>query len=234
MTDSETSPSVRIPPPLLKVDGGGVLTVQATPEWFQHMAHAPEWTEFAEQLAAAGKAAVNPRLCLSTETQTGHPCRWNTQQEPCVHHGPKNNENRCGAPTKSGDPCRWNLIVHGPCRNHPDTYERILEEKRAQEAELRRHQEAEEAERARRFEERSRAAQQLPCPYCAAEPGAACINPKSRLTAARNHSLRFNLLDHTQAAVIPCQSCGAPAGDLCRTSTGKLAAEAHVPRRWTN
>ncbi|WPW26163.1 hypothetical protein P6B95_00875 [Streptomyces atratus] len=36
-----------------------MLTVQATPEWLQHMAHAPDWTDFAEQLAAAGRAAVD-------------------------------------------------------------------------------------------------------------------------------------------------------------------------------
>ncbi|WP_157987300.1 hypothetical protein [Streptomyces atratus] len=59
VADPVTSPSAQIPPPRLSVDGGGVLTVQATPEWLQRMAHAPDWTDFAEQLAAAGGAAVD-------------------------------------------------------------------------------------------------------------------------------------------------------------------------------
>ncbi|MGW1409395.1 zinc finger domain-containing protein [Streptomyces sp. NPDC002403] len=177
---------------------------------------------------------MQPGRCRAIGATTGRPCRVDTRSEPCPHHGPGNDKNRCGAPTAGNTLCRWNLVVNGPCRNHPDTYERILEEKRAQEAELRRCQEAKEAERTRRVEERMRAAEQLPCSYCAAEPGSACIIPGTGMAAAKTHSPRFKLLDHTQAAAIPCQSCGASAGDLCRTSAGKQAVEAHMPRRWAD
>ena len=220
-----------LPAPRFRVDSAGWVSLQGTAEWWRSQIDSDDWPAIAEQMARAGEAAVRPGICRAIGATTGRPCRVDTRFEPCPHHGPGNEKNRCGASTTSSTSCRWNLVVNGPCPNHPETYERILEEQRAQEAELRRQQEAREEENARRAEERKRSAEQLLCPYCSAEPGSACVNQGTAVAAAKTHGPRLRLLDHTRAAVIPCPSCGEPAGSLCRTSTGKQAAEAHAPRR---
>lgn len=220
-----------LPAPRFTVDNTGWVSLQATAEWWRSQIDSDDWPDIAEQMAQEGEAAIQPGRCRAIGVTTGRPCRVDTRFEPCPHHGPGNETNRCGARTTGNTLCRWNLAVRGPCRSHPHTYERIIEEERAHRADLRRQQEAEQAEWEKRFAERTRAAEQLPCSYCAAGPGQACTQQSTGMPAGKVHSPRYKLLDHTLLTAIPCQSCGALAGDLCQTSTGKQSTEAHAPRR---
>ncbi|MGW2183079.1 hypothetical protein ACWCXX_34480 [Streptomyces sp. NPDC001732] len=153
-----------LPAPRFRVDDAGWVSLHGTAEWWRSQVDSDDWPAIAEKLAREGEAAMRPGRCRVIGATTGRPCRIDTRFEPCPHHGPGNEENRCGAPTARNTACRWNLVGNErPCPAHPEAYERILEKQRAQEAELRRQQEAEQAENARRAEERRRAAEQFAC-----------------------------------------------------------------------
>ncbi|MBT2401510.1 hypothetical protein [Streptomyces sp. ISL-100] len=209
-----------------------MLTVTAAPAWFEYMARAEEWPDFAEDLAAQARTAVNPHLCLSTDTQTGIPCRIPIRDEPCVHHGPQSNENRCGAATKSGNPCRFNLVAHRyPCPSHPETYDRIQQAEAQEKAEQEAEAEEWAAEQCRMQEKRTKAALELACPHCEAPPASPCVMPNSGNVASKLHGTRYRRLDHALQTKTPCPSCGAEASAFCRTSSGLEAADVHAARR---
>ncbi|MGW1411538.1 hypothetical protein [Streptomyces sp. NPDC002403] len=173
--------------PRFQADNTGWVSLQGTVEWWRSQIDSNAWPVIAAQMVKEGEAALQPDTCRVIGTTTGRPCRVDTRLEPCPHHGPGNEANRCGASTTSSTSCRWNLVVNGPCSNHPETYERILEEQRAQEAELRRQWEEKEEEAARRTEERKREAEQFLCPYCSAEPGSACVSQGTAVATGKTH-----------------------------------------------
>ncbi len=157
----------------------------------------------------------------------------NTTHEPCPHHGPGNENNRCGAPTTKGTPCRWNLAVHGECSNHPETWQHVLAIRRAQEGEEQRQRQAAAQRRAEEEAQRFRDVLQMPCSYCAAQPGADCTRPgmNEHEPISKLHTPRWKLLDHRRVADVgECGSCGAARGELCRTSSGRAAPDPHVSR----
>ncbi|WP_406164012.1 hypothetical protein OG806_49010 [Streptomyces sp. NBC_00882] len=217
--------------PRFSVDRTGWVTVKASPQWWRATAQSDGWADIAEQLAIAGEDSTDPRMCRVIGATTKMPCKIDTSREPCPHHGEGNETNRCGAQKAKGGPCRWNLVVHGECPNHPQTWQRILEERRKQEEEERQRR-ADIAERwAAEQAQRERDAQTLPCSYCDAESEAPCIRPGTEESASRLHTPRFKLLDHRHAAAqAECTSCGAQRKALCQTSSGKDAADAHAAR----
>lgn len=232
---SETIRVPDIPPqdgrPRFSVDRTGWVTVRASPQWWRATAQGSEWADIAEQLAAVGEDSVDPALCHVIGATTGTPCKFDTRQEPCPHHGEGSEENRCGAPTARGTRCRWNLAVRGECPGHPQTWERILQERRRRDEEERQRQTALAERKAAEQAQRERDAGMLPCSYCDAEPEAECTQLGLGVPAPRLHAPRFRLLDHRRAAALAvCTGCGAELGALCRTSTGKEAADAHAAR----
>lgn len=234
-----TTESARIPEQgqpekaVYAVDGIGWTTVTASPAWWRAAARSEAWPERAEEIAAFGEESVRASLCRVVAVTTGRPCRYNTATRgPCPHHGPDNEAGRCGVATKSGVPCRWNLVVHGACANHPESWERILQAREAQEqAELAARRE-EQQRIEQRLAERDAETLLLPCSYCAASPGDRCTSPDSGVVSVKWHTPRLKLRAHSAyAAAAACTGCGAAMGELCRTSSDKPSGDAHAPRR---
>lgn len=229
--ETQALPS-QIDMPRLTVDRTGWVTVKASPQWWRSTAHAEDWADIVEQLASAGEDSVSPGLCRVIGTTTKTPCKIDTSREPCPHHGPGNEKNRCGAPkARGGGSCRWNLVMNGECPNHPETWQQLLETRRAEEEREQQRREAEMQRRAAERAQRTRDALTVPCPYCAAEPDGECVKLGTNVPAPLLHAPRYKLLDHRRvAARAGCASCGSELDALCRTSSGKDASDAHAER----
>ncbi|WP_455709491.1 zinc finger domain-containing protein [Kitasatospora griseola] len=229
-----TSPETDRQQPLraqVHTDGTGGVSVLASPQWWRSVATADNWPELAESIARAGEQDVRRGLCGVVGATTGRPCKVYTRLEPCPHHGAGHEKNRCGAKTRKGPTCQWNLVVNGACRNHPDTWERIKQERLTQEeAEQRARAEAAQAQAEEREREEAETLT-VPCSDCRAEAGETCKQPNG-LAAGGSHAPRHRYRKHlTAAEIASCTSCGAAIGSLCRTGSDTEAAEPHSARR---
>ncbi|MFE4397951.1 MULTISPECIES: zinc finger domain-containing protein [Streptomycetaceae] len=219
---------------VLLTDGTGWSGIYASPEWWRQAATSPNWPDLAKQIAQAGEENIDPHLCRVVGATTRRPCKFDTLREPCPHHGADNETNRCGSPTRKGGTCRWNLAVKGPCRNHPETWERLEQTRRDQEQAARQAQEEAAHAAAEHQRQAQTTARAVACPHCEAEPEVSC---RSRDGAAKDavHARRRRFAEHmTVAAATPCPSCEAETGTLCRTSSGKATLDPHAARSRTH
>ncbi|MFB6579361.1 hypothetical protein ACFCYC_18420 [Streptomyces sp. NPDC056402] len=235
MTDEivEIAEPINLPPAQISAKGTGWVSVLASPEWWRASSSFSNWEEISEAIATAGERRLNQHLCRVMGVTTKRPCAHDTRNGPCEHHGPGNEDNRCGAQTLKGTSCRWNLVVRGECISHPATYQRILHAKAEREEDRRREQAAQEARQAAQLRREEAVALAIACGYCQSPSEAACVVPGTGEAFKRIfHQARYALAVHTvEAQQAACPSCGAQPGVLCQTSSGGIAGSAHVARR---
>ncbi|MEV0604520.1 hypothetical protein AB0I82_35210 [Streptomyces sp. NPDC050315] len=215
---------------LYDIDETGLVTLQATPEWWRKMEQATDWPEIAEIIAQAGESARSEDVCGVIGRTTHRPCRHNTRRHgACPNHCETPLPFHCAMQRKKGGWCRSDLR-NGPCKNHPDSYEEYMAAIRADEEEELQRQAAREQEARKAAQERHDATLRMRCPYCDAQPGSPCVRQNGE-QQIKLHSARENLWLHTEAAsAAPCSYCKAAVGELCRTSSGNIAGQAHADR----
>lgn len=224
------STATEVPKAVWHVDETGLVTVQAQPAWWRKWAQDAGWPEYAEMFAQAGEQARSDDVCGVLGRTTFRPCRHNTRlYGPCPHHCETPLRFHCATERKKGGWCRWDLRK-GACSHHPDSYEEYAAAERADEEEELRRQAVREHELRKAAERRRIGTLGVACPYCDAQPGRRCVGRKGEGKRTL-HGARENLWLHTETATASaCTYCAAAVGELCRTSSGHIANQAHTDR----
>ncbi len=219
-----------VPKAVLSVDETGLVTVSAPPEWWREQGQASDWPEYAEMFAQAGEEARSDEVCGVMGRTTYRPCRHNIRLHgPCPHHSETPLRLHCAAPRKKGGWCRWDLRK-GPCDHHSDSYDEYMAAVRADEEEELLRQAVREQEARKMVEERRNRVRAVACPHCDAPSGQDCVRGNGE-QRPKPHGVRDNLWQHTEAAsTASCSFCEAAVGELCRTSSGNVAGQAHAGR----
>ncbi|RCG26293.1 hypothetical protein DTL70_06765 [Streptomyces diacarni] len=206
------------------------MTVRAVPAWWRQRVQEGDLPDLAEEFARIGEEARSDDVCGVLGRTTLRPCRYNTRLHgPCPHHCETPLGFHCATEQKKGGWCRRDLR-EGPCRNHPDSYDRYMAALRIDEEEELRRQAVREQERRKAAEELRAGTLGVACPYCDALPGGSCVRRNGE-EQVKLHVPREKLWLHTEAAsTVACSYCGAAVGELCRTSSGKIASEPHSYR----
>ncbi|MGW1076593.1 zinc finger domain-containing protein [Streptomyces sp. NPDC002537] len=218
-----------VPKAVWHADETGLVTVQAQPSWWRKWGQDADWPEYAEMLAQVGEKARSDDVCGVLGRTTYRPCRHNTRlYGPCPHHCETPLRFHCATERKKGGWCRWDLRK-GACGHHPDSYGKYMAAVRADEEELGR-QAVREQELRKAAEKRHAVTLGVACPYCDAQPGGSCVRRNGE-EQPKLHSARENLWLHTEtASETACFYCEAAVGELCRTSSGKIAIRPHTGR----